>query len=89
MLELAVQDFLTVAQGSSDRYIHTYIYIHVYNIYIYIYIGSSNRVVLETLTRISDEHLANAARIHQHIQAQNACVVQEAFKDSGFLGFGK
>jgi hypothetical protein len=64
ILELSVQDFLTVAQGSR---------------------GEGNRIVLETLTRTSDEHLANAARIYQHIEAQNASMVKEAFSDSGYF----
>ena len=66
ILELSVQDFLTVARGSCDD-------------------DAGNRIVLETLTRTSDEHLANAARIHQYIEAQNASMVKEAFSDSGYF----
>ena len=33
--------------------------------------GAGNRTVLDALTRTSDEHLANAARINRHIDAQH------------------
>ena len=77
-----------------------HIYICIY-IYIYIYIASSNRVVLETLTRISDEHLANAARIAGSISTfkrrtrvwckrlSRTQAFWDLGNDRGFFGFGK